>query len=80
MYIDEIIDKRHEARINKDWELSDKLREELDSKNVFVFDTLKGQEVYYPAKQTTREELVNKINTEKRADKIFDAWLYSQKR
>lgn len=46
-YIDELIEERKNARINKNWNLSDKIRDYLDNKLVFIFDAKFGQEVYY---------------------------------
>lgn len=75
-----LIEQRAIARENKDFSLSDNIRDELDSQNVFVFDTKDGQEVYFELKGMTRGKLIEKINNDKRADKIFDAWLYSVKK
>lgn len=72
----ELVYKRELARANKDFELSDKIRDELDLKGVIVFDTPNGQEVYYTIDKT-REQVIEQINTDKRANKRFDAWLYS---
>ena len=51
-YIDELIEIRKDARENKDWKLSDEIRNYLDGKLVFVFDTKDNegkqfQEVHY---------------------------------
>lgn len=46
-YIDELIDIRKYARVSKNWHLSDKIRDYLDEKLVFIFDANWGQEVYY---------------------------------
>lgn len=46
-YIDELLERRYLARENKDWKLSDEIRNYLDSKFVFVFDTKEGQEIYH---------------------------------
>lgn len=45
--IEELIELRKESRKNKDWKLSDEIRNYLDSKFVFVFDIKNGDEVYY---------------------------------
>lgn len=45
--IEELIYMRSESRTNKDWNLSDEIRNYLDEKLVFVFDDKTGQEVYY---------------------------------
>lgn len=64
---------REQARLNKDWSLSDNIRDKLEGMNTFVFDTKEGQEVYYEVKGT-REDLINKLNNNKkkyiRCDKI----------
>ena len=46
-YISELIDIRHQSRIDKDFELSDKIRDFLDTKLTFVFDSKDGQEVLH---------------------------------
>jgi len=76
-YVSELIEIREEARANKDWKLSDEIRDYLDTKQSFVFDTKDGQAVYHELKEMTRIKLIDKINKDKRAEKIFDAWLYS---
>lgn len=76
-YIDELIDRRAEARKNNNWQLADEIRNYLDSKSVFILDTPNGQEVYFELSGTTREQFVDKINKNNRAEKLFDAWLYS---
>ena len=43
--IKQLIEKRKEARINKDWELSDKIRDELKSKGYNVKDTKEGMTI-----------------------------------
>jgi cysteinyl-tRNA synthetase len=40
--IEELVAKREEARMKKDWALSDKIRKELSAMNVVVEDTPKG--------------------------------------
>ncbi len=48
LHIDQLIDIRKEARINKDYKLSDEIRDYLDSKLVFIFDHSDGfQEVWH---------------------------------
>jgi cysteinyl-tRNA synthetase len=46
-YIDELVDMRENARYNKNWKLADKIRDLLDTKHVFVFDTKEGQVIYH---------------------------------
>lgn len=77
--IDELISIREEVRKLKNWKLSDKIRDYLDSKSVFIFDTLEGQEVYYyPSNlNITRDILIKRIQDKQRAEKTFNAWLYS---
>jgi hypothetical protein len=87
LYTDELIDLREIARANKDWQLSDNIRNILDNRFVFVFDTKNGQEVYHLSKQKLQKEnkkninnrlfLENKIKKEIKLNNIFDAWLYS---
>jgi hypothetical protein len=74
--IDELIYIREQVRLEKNYELSDKIRNYLDDNSTFVFDTPTGQEVYhYPNR--TRQEIVEEINKNSRADRVFNSWLYS---
>lgn len=43
--INELIEQRKQARINKDWELSDKIRDELKEKGYIVKDTKDGMTI-----------------------------------
>lgn len=90
-YIDELIDIRKNARDNKDWKLSDDIRNYLDVKLIFIFDAKWGQEVWYLTNdyfshkerkiETTaysnRQYVEHKIKEDIRAENNFDAWLYS---
>jgi hypothetical protein len=76
-YISELIEIRRKARVSNDYALSDKIRNYLDAKESFVFDTKEGQVVYHELKGMTRSKLIEKLNREKQANKLFDAWLYS---
>jgi len=75
-YIDELIDIREDARQKRDWALSDKIRSYLDGKHVFIFDTEEGQIVYHRKKEN-RIGLTNKLKEELKAEKLFNAWLFS---
>ena len=77
MFIDELIANRELARVNKDFTLSDEIRNELYLKSVFVFDTKEGQVVYHESKGTTRKQLTDRLDKSKQSNKRFDAWLYS---
>ena len=77
-YIDELVDIRENARHNKNWKLADKIRDLLDTKHVFVFDTKEGQVIYH-RKESTRKSLISQLKSENRADKLFNAWLFSMK-
>lgn len=84
---DELLIMRIAARKRKDWALSDKIRDYLDSRLVFVFDVPGPfQEVHWacrdtfknkPEQMTNRQYLEYKIQEDIRANKMFDAWLYS---
>ena len=85
-FIDELIILRKEAREKKDWKLSDEIRTYLDSKLVFIFDTKFGQEIWYlnekyfenkPDKLTYRQYVEYQIQQDSKAERVFDAWLYS---
>lgn len=75
-YIDELIEIRHETRLKKDWALSDKIRDYLDCKYIFIFDSEEGQIVYHRKKES-RNSLINKLKQEAKAEKLFNAWLFS---
>jgi len=77
-YIDELIDIRKEAREQRNWKLSDEIRDYLDTKFTFIFDHKEGQEVYHRNKGT-REELIKEIQKDRDAEKRFDSWLFSTK-
>lgn len=63
-HIDELIELRKEAREKKDWKLSDEIRNYLDAKLVFIFDTKDGQEVYnLTEKYFKKEEMQSRIKT-----------------
>lgn len=47
LYVDEILDLRNYAREYKNFELSDIIRNYLDKRNIFIFDTPEDSEVYY---------------------------------
>lgn len=74
--IDELIDIRRQAREEKDWKLSDEIRDYLDTKFVFIFDHKEGQEVYHRTRGT-REDIVKEIQKDKKLEKDFNSWLYS---
>ena len=76
-YVDELVDMRKKARVNKDWELSDRIRDYLDIKSVIIMDTEEGQEVYYELRGTTRKDLIDKLQNDKRSESLHEAWLYS---
>ncbi len=93
-YIDELIEDRKNARDNKDWKLSDEIRNYLDSKLVFIFDTKDGQEVYYlnenyfknknrkieTIAMSRRQFLEYQIKQDINSNNNFDAWLFSIKK
>ena len=41
-YIEDMIEKRKEAKANRDYALADEIRSELESKNIFIKDTREG--------------------------------------
>ena len=91
-YVDELIEIRKEARQNKDWKLCDEIRNYLDIKLVFIFDTKAGQEIYYLFEEyfknkenkietfamSNRQYIEYRIQQEIRHNNNFNAWLYSQ--
>ena len=55
-YIDELVDLRNEAREQKNWKLSDEIRDYLDTKHTFIFDTNEGQVVYHGQEKTRQDK------------------------
>ena len=92
--IDELIEDRKDARVNKNWKLSDEIRDYLDTKLVFVFDANWGQEIYYltagyfknqerkieTIAMSKRQYVEHRIKQDINAEKNFLAWLFSTRR
>lgn len=74
IYIDELVCIRKRAREKRNWVLSDQIRAYLDTKHTFVFDTNEGQVVYHDLSKT-RQELIENIKKESRAERMFNAYL-----
>lgn len=74
--IDELIDLREQSRLNKDYKLSDDIRDYLDTKHIFIFDHKEGQEIYHRTKGT-RKELIQEIEKDRLAEKGFQSWLFT---
>jgi hypothetical protein len=55
---DELTDLREQARIKKDYALSDAIRNELDTRGSFCFDNPDGQVVYHLGIGYTREFVI----------------------
>jgi hypothetical protein len=55
---DELTDIREQERLNKNYALSDAIRNELDERGSFCFDNLNGQEVYHLGLGYTREWVI----------------------
>lgn len=93
-YVDELIEDRKSARENKDFKLSDEIRNYLDTQLVFIFDMKWGQEVWYLTEKyfermehkaetmvmSKRQYVEYRIKEEINLTKGFDAWLYSTKK
>jgi hypothetical protein len=88
IYTEELIEIREKARKEKNWQLSDSIRDELDIRLSFLFDTPEGWLVYHlnekyfskkPANMTNRQYVELRIKRDIEAEKSFDAWLYTQK-
>jgi len=75
-YLDELITMREKARLNKNWDLADKIRDYLDTKHIFVFDKKEGLLIYHRL-NGSRQDLTEELKASSRAEKIFDAWLFS---
>ncbi|WP_242117113.1 hypothetical protein [Aestuariivivens sediminicola] len=76
IYIDKLIAMREDARQMKNYALSDNIRNYLDSKHIFIFDSKQGQIVYH-RKTGTRSDLIKEIKEDLQAQKLFDSWLFS---
>jgi polyhydroxyalkanoate synthesis regulator phasin len=77
-YLDELVENRKEAREQRNWKLSDEIRDYLDTKHIFIIDEKEGQVVYHRIKGT-RRDLIDQLKKEKRSVKLFDSWLFSMK-
>lgn len=86
--VDELIYLRGIFKKDKNYLETDRIRDYLDSKLSFVFDTIDGfQEVYHmpksvfikkPDNMTDRKYVEVLISRRIKADRLFDAWLYTQ--
>ncbi len=90
-YIEELIEERKLSREQKNWKLSDEIRDYLDTKLVFVFDAKWGQEVYHLTEgyfknkerkietvaMSHRQYVEHQIKQDIVIEKNFEAWLYS---
>lgn len=86
LHVDELLELRRGARAVKDYRMSDQLRDELDSRGVFVFDAPDGnggefQEVHYPppGPSANRKAVELRMQRDSRANRQFDAWLTSNR-
>lgn len=78
--IEEIVHHRKKFYDHKNYKQSDRLRDHLDSLNVFCFDHADGtHEVhYYPkSKPMTRKDIEDQMKIDRQANARFDAWLFS---
>ena len=89
--IDQLINIREELKLQKNYKEADSIRDYLDSKYVFIFDSKNGQEVYHLTekffkfkskfeetdKMSNRKYVEYYLMQEKRAEKILDAWTFS---
>ena len=91
MNIDELIEERRIARLNKDWKRSDEIRSLLDEHLVFVFDNRWGQQIYYLTEKyfkfkhklektksmSNRQYVEYRIQEDERVEKVLQAWIYT---
>ena len=87
-HIDELIELRKEARLNKDYKLSDEIRDYLDNKLVFIFDqpdktqkVLFLSEIYFKGmgkEFKNKRKYVEYRESKEKTDEEFESWLYSQ--
>ena len=83
--VDTLIEIRKQSRLDKDYKLSDEIRDYLDSKLVFIFDTKDAQDVYYlnenmfgKVKDVNKRKYIEQLI--KRgiiANNNFESWLFS---
>ena len=88
---EELLEIRQKSRLDKDFKTSDLIRDELDKRLSFVFDTKEGQEVYHlPEKyfrfkdkfektrlMSNRQYVEYRIKEDLRIDKILESWFVS---
>lgn len=79
MNIDLTIHNRSQLRESGNYNAADELRNILTQESVFIIDTKQGQEVYHEKKGTTIKQFEDKIKMDARANKNFEAWLFTQK-
>ncbi len=88
MNYEQLLEDRKQARIDKNYAESDTIRDTLDAKLIFTFDTKDFQEVYYltsgyfkkkPVKMSNRKYLEYIIQRDIRAENNFNSWLFTQK-
>ncbi len=73
---DELCYMREQARYSKQWKLSDEIRDELETRSVFINDTNDGQEVTHTP-GWTKEQWLARIANDRRYNAAFDAWLFT---
>lgn len=82
----ELIDIREECRKNKDFKISDDIRDYLDHQLLFVFDSKDGPDIYSlyesyfkrkPENMSNRQYVEKRIKDDIRAEQQCDAWIYS---
>ena len=75
--IEELIDLRRQARVDKDWKLSDDIRNYLDAKLIFIFDTKAGQDIHYLTPNYFQHQTKTENNIKV---KSFSEWLQNTTR
>ena len=91
LYTDELIELREKARLDKNYKLSDEIRNILDERLCFIFDTKEGQEVYHlpysyfkfkdkfehTKIMSNRQFVEYRIKKDILADKYLESWIYT---
>jgi len=89
--IDELIELRKTLRETKNYKFMDVIRNYLDTRLVFIFDSTWGQEVYFLTERyfrfkdkfeqtklmTNRKYVEYRIQQESRSERMLDAWIYT---
>lgn len=77
MLTDELLDIREKSRLERNYTLSDLIREELDSRGSFVFDHPHGQVCYHLCGSEIDRDWINR--NRKEVDRSFETHIWFKK-